>query len=251
MALWVAREHSWPFPPTQARRGGDHGNCLFSVVQSFQTCVRCGSEQGTFFLAEAYLRVHSHYTWSLPGFSDHLEGEITVETTPITLAHVGYTWKREGFGVRLVSIIPSDGLQNQWMSTMQMHEPRTPLTHPYQAFELLMANADLSPAPSTDYTVKYQAPGRPRLLALEPQVTGMYAVWHCHNELTTSFDVWDGSTLKVLASSKKRGPGCAESRTLSLEAGKPYFVSLQSSQPTYRRHLQTDALDVGITLLRS
>lgn len=114
-----------------------------------------------------------------------------------------------------------------------------------------MANADASAAPTTDYTVKYQAPGHPRLLALEPEVTGGYAVWHCHNELTTSFDVWDGSTLEVVASSKKRGPGCAESRTLSLKAGKPYFVSLQSAQPTYRRHLHTDALDVGISLIRS
>ena len=39
-------------------------------------------------VAEAYLRVHSENTWSLPGYSNHLEGEFMVKTAPISTSDV-------------------------------------------------------------------------------------------------------------------------------------------------------------------
>ena len=39
-------------------------------------------------VAEAYLRVHSENTWSLPGYSNHLEGEFMVKTAPIFTSDV-------------------------------------------------------------------------------------------------------------------------------------------------------------------
>ena len=130
-------------------------------------------------------------------------------------------------------------------------KPRSPTITPLpQAFLLLIANADTSIEYPSNYTMKRLAPSPPRVLAFEPQVTGKYAVWHCHDKLTTSFDVWEVSTLDVIASSKKKGAGCAEIRDLLLEAGNRYIVSLDSGRPSDHASRHQGELDFGITLLR-
>ena len=129
--------------------------------------------------------------------------------------------------------------------------PRSPtIPHLPQAFLLLIANVDTSVESPSNYTMKRLAPSPPRVLAFEPQATGRYAVWHCHDKLTTSFDVWEVSTLDVIASSKKKGSGCAEIKDLFLEAGNRYIVSLDSGRPSDHAPRHQGELDFGITLLR-
>ncbi|KAK2076840.1 hypothetical protein QBZ16_005066 [Prototheca wickerhamii] len=119
-----------------------------------------------------------------------------------------------------------------------------------RAFLLLIANVDTSVESPSNYTMKRLAPSPPRVLAFEPRESGKYAVWHCHDKLTTSFDVWEVSTLDVIASSKKKGSGCAEIKDLFLEAGNRYIVSLDSGRPSDHASRHQGELDFGIALLR-
>ena len=61
--------------------------CVILLFKSSQT-FSFSQPNACLCVAEAYLRVHSENTWSLPGYSNHLEGEFMVKTAPISTSDV-------------------------------------------------------------------------------------------------------------------------------------------------------------------